>query len=46
MNRNDCTDELWAAAIAANKGSDQWYADSDSLRYSLFDKVDEDDDED
>jgi protoporphyrinogen oxidase/SAM-dependent methyltransferase len=46
MNRNDCTDELWAAAIAANKGPDQWYADSDSLRYSLFDKVDEDDDED
>ncbi|HEU4804538.1 MAG TPA: class I SAM-dependent methyltransferase, partial [Nitrobacter sp.] len=39
MNRNDRTDELWAAAIAADKGPDGWYADSESLRYSLFDKV-------
>jgi hypothetical protein len=39
LNRNDRTDELWAAAIAADKGPDGWYADSESLRYSLFDKV-------
>jgi protoporphyrinogen oxidase/SAM-dependent methyltransferase len=45
MHRRDCTDELWAATLAANKGPGQWYADSDSLRYSFFDKV-EDEDED
>jgi len=44
MHRRDCTDELWAATVAANKGGlDQWYADADSLRYSLFDKVEDDD---
>ena len=43
MHRRDCTDELWAATLAANKGPGQWYADSDSLRYSFFDKVDADD---
>ncbi|MBR0825079.1 FAD-dependent oxidoreductase [Bradyrhizobium manausense] len=45
MHRNDCTDALWAATLSANKGPGQWYADADSLRYSFFDKV-EDDDED
>ena len=35
----------WAATLAANKGPGQWYADADSLRYSFFDKV-EDEDED
>jgi len=30
---------LWAATLAANKGPGQWYADSESLRYSFFDKV-------
>ncbi len=45
MHRNDCTDALWAATLAANKGPGQWYADAESLRYSFFDKVaDEDDD--
>ena len=39
----DCTDALWAATLAANKGPGQWYADSDSLRYSFFDKVADDD---
>jgi SAM-dependent methyltransferase len=39
MHRRDCTDALWAATLAANKGPGQWYADSDSLRYSFFDKV-------
>jgi len=43
MNRRDCTDALWAATLAANKGPGQWYADSDSLRYSFFDKVADDD---
>ena len=36
----DCTDALWAATLAANKGPGQWHADADSLRYSFFDKVD------
>ena len=43
MHRHDCTDALWAATLAANKGPGQWYADSDSLRYSFFDKIDDDD---
>jgi protoporphyrinogen oxidase/SAM-dependent methyltransferase len=44
MHRRDCTDELWAATVAAKKGGpDQWYADSDSLRYSFFEKVEDDD---
>src|SRR5712672_1739077 len=43
MHRRDCTDAVWAATLAANKGPGQWYADSDSLRYSFFDKVESDD---
>ena len=43
MHRRDCTDALWAATLAANKGPGQWYADSESLRYSFFDKVTADD---
>jgi SAM-dependent methyltransferase len=43
MQRHDCTDVLWAATLAANKGPGEWYADSESLRYSFFDKVEEDD---
>ena len=43
MHRRDCTDELWAATLAAHKGPGQWYADSDSLRYSFFDKVEAED---
>ena len=39
MHRADCTDEVWAATLAAGKGPGNWYADSDSLRYSFFDKV-------
>jgi monoamine oxidase/SAM-dependent methyltransferase len=42
MHRHDCTDDLWALTLAANKGPGQWYADSDSLRYSFFDKVEDD----
>ena len=44
MHRQDCTDALWTATLAANKGPGQWYADSDSLRYSFFDKVDDEED--
>jgi monoamine oxidase/SAM-dependent methyltransferase len=43
MRRCDCTGELWAATLAANKGPGQWYCDSDALRYSLFDKIKADD---
>ena len=43
MHRRDCTDEVWAATLAANKGPGQWYADADSLRYSFFDKVEDED---
>jgi SAM-dependent methyltransferase len=43
MHRRDCTDALWEATLAANKGPGQWYADSDSLRYSFFDKISDDD---
>jgi len=43
MHRNDYTDALWAATLAANKGPGQWYGDADSLRYSFFDKVADDD---
>jgi len=43
MHRHDCADEVWAATLAAGKGPGDWYADADSLRYSFFDKVDDDD---
>jgi protoporphyrinogen oxidase/SAM-dependent methyltransferase len=42
MHRKECTDEVWQATLAANKGPGHWYADADSLRYSFFDKVDDD----
>ena len=42
MHRNDCIDAVWAATLAANKGPGQWYTDADSLRYSFFDKVEDD----
>jgi monoamine oxidase/SAM-dependent methyltransferase len=44
MHRKDCTDALWAATLAAGRGPGQWYADSESLRYSFFDKLAEDED--
>jgi SAM-dependent methyltransferase len=43
MNRNDVTDALWQATLAAGKGPGQWYTDADSLRYSFFDKMADDD---
>ena len=42
MHRNDCIDAVWTATLAANKGPGQWYTDADSLRYSFFDKVGDD----
>ncbi len=42
MHRKDVTDALWAATLKANKGPGNWYADSDSLRYSFFEKIDQD----
>jgi protoporphyrinogen oxidase/SAM-dependent methyltransferase len=42
LHRKDTTDALWAATLAAGRGPGQWYADSESLRYSFFDKVAED----
>ncbi|MDI3562185.1 FAD-dependent oxidoreductase [Bradyrhizobium sp. Arg816] len=45
MHRKDCTDALWEATLSANKGPGQWYADADSLRYSFFDKVEDEDDD-
>jgi hypothetical protein len=43
MNRRDTTDAVWAATLAAGKGPGNWYMDADSLRYSFFDKVADDD---
>lgn len=43
MHRRDVTDALWAATLAANKGPGHWYADSESLRYSFFDKIESED---
>ena len=43
MHRRNCSDAVWAATLAADKGPGRWYADADSLRYSFFDKVAEDD---
>ncbi|MBV9566229.1 MAG: FAD-dependent oxidoreductase [Bradyrhizobium sp.] len=42
MHRRDCTDELWKATLAVGRGPGDWYSDSDSLRYSFFDKVADD----
>lgn len=43
MHRNDCGDALWEATLKAGKGPGRWYGDADSLRYSFFDKVDDED---
>lgn len=45
MHRNDVSDKLWEATLKAGKGPGQWYGDADSLRYSFFDKVDDDEDD-
>ncbi|WP_022719908.1 FAD-dependent oxidoreductase [Rhodopseudomonas sp. B29] len=46
MHRNDVGDALWELTLKANRGPGQWYNDADSLRYSFFDKVEDEDDED
>lgn len=43
MHRRDTTDAVWDATLKANKGPGDWYADADSLRYSFFDKIADDD---
>jgi SAM-dependent methyltransferase len=43
MNRNDCLEQAWTVTLEANKGPQNWYADSESLRYSFFDKLESDD---
>ncbi len=43
MHRRDTTDAVWEATLAAQKGPGDWYTDADSLRYSFFDKVNDDD---
>jgi len=43
MNRRDTIDAVWAATLAAGKGPDEWFYDTESLRYSFFDKVEHDD---
>jgi len=43
MNRRDTTEAVWAATLKAGKGPGDWYSDADSLRYSFFDKVTDDD---
>ncbi|MBI5318399.1 FAD-dependent oxidoreductase [Bradyrhizobium sp.] len=43
MHRRDTMDEVWTATLAANKGPGHWYADADSLRYSFFDKIEDED---
>jgi len=45
MHRRDTTDAVWEATLAAKKGPGDWYADADSLRYSFFDKVNDDDED-
>ncbi|WBU28446.1 FAD-dependent oxidoreductase [Rhodopseudomonas palustris] len=46
VHRNDCGDALWELAVKAGRGPGQWYSDADSLRYSFFDKVDDEEDGD
>src|SRR5258708_3863771 len=41
MHRHDCTDALWAATLAANKGPGQWHADSARLRSSFSHQVED-----
>lgn len=43
MHRRDLTAEVWQATLDAGKGPGEWFADADSLRYSFFDKVADED---
>jgi len=42
-HREDRTDQAWEATLKAGKGPGNWYEDADSLRYSFFDKIADDD---
>ena len=42
-HRRNFMDAVWTATLQADKGPGQWYVDADSLRYSFFDKVADDD---
>jgi SAM-dependent methyltransferase len=42
-HREDRTDQVWEATLKAGKGPGNWYEDADSLRYSFFDKIADDD---
>lgn len=44
MNRRDSLDAVWKRTLAAKKGPGDWFDDAESLRYSFFDKVDDDED--
>lgn len=43
MNRHDTLEQVWEKTLAAGKGPGEWYADAESLRYSFFDKIDDED---
>ncbi|TAK48064.1 MAG: methyltransferase domain-containing protein [Xanthobacteraceae bacterium] len=43
MNRRDSLDAVWKRTLEAGKGPGNWFDDAESLRYSFFDKIDEDD---
>ena len=41
MNRHDTLDKVWEKTLAAGKGPGEWYGDAESLRYSFFDKIED-----
>lgn len=45
MNRADSLAAVWERTLAAKKGPGEWFDDAESLRYSFFDKVSDDEDE-
>ncbi len=44
MNRADSLAAVWERTLAAKKGPGEWFDDAESLRYSFFDKVSDDED--
>lgn len=45
MNRRNSLDAVWKRTLAARKGPGDSFDDAESLRYSFFDKVDDEDDD-
>jgi monoamine oxidase/SAM-dependent methyltransferase len=41
MNRADSLDAVWKRTLAARKGPGEWFDDAESLRYSFFDKIED-----